>query len=720
MLMPIAILVCSTLVGTSDDETRSAQVAELREIKKRIVADLTFSDFVKTSRAYRDGIARLDDRVEELLAARPGYWAQYDSASHPSISHHARATTEPLILAIAYAKPNGKYHQDHRVLEAAEGGLRHFRRFIYPGCPQKGNWWAWQIGMPMRIIPTLTLLEGRLDPELFKHYLESVTYLLKCEKDASLQGPYRPAPRHPVGKTDTNSLWRHRLRLELAVLIENPAMAGKWAEQSFGEMAPAGQGHLQADYSFKFHGPIPMWGYGRTFLIDYARLLDCFGGTTFGASQEELDRFAKMAEHFANGFLYRSRICPAIIGREISRGDAPFISTAGLMATAAVGRSSHPRAREFARLARRECRSAEAEPTLATWVPAAKRGLPEVEPAPPVRDLFAYPDGDFLQVTRRDWAVGIKMHSKRNRGYESINDENLQGWFLSHGSMFHFMTGNEWNGCWPTLDWTRLPGTTVAVEVRKQNESGFVGALRASPEVGMAAMELRRDGFLARKSWLVSGDHIICVGSDIAGPGRVETTVLNQPVSEDATMLIDGEPAPAGAFDKTVSPRWLWLGNTGYVLLGRQRLRVVRQARTSDWSSIRGDRLYGRTEPVTRHYLTAVIEHGQDSRSYAYAFVPNVTAERMPQVARQLPRQCAVARDGAHHVKAADGGVESIVLWGAGGLGRVEADRGCVLLRLGAKWWAVDPTQAEASIHIELDGKRHVVSSRGGRPVPLR
>ena len=61
--------------------------------------------------------------------------------------------------------------------------------------------------------------------------------------------------------------------------------------------------------------------------------------------------------------------------------------------------------------------------------------------------LIAYPDSDFLQVTRPDWAVSIKMHSSRNRGYESINQENLQGWFLSHGSTFHDLSGDEWDGC---------------------------------------------------------------------------------------------------------------------------------------------------------------------------------------------------------------------------------------------------------------------------------
>ncbi len=715
-----SLVVCCLLLSANGDADRARQVAELRAIKKRIIADLTFGEFVRTSRAYRDGVSRLDERVDELLAIRPGYWTRYDRISHPSISHHARATAEPLALAIAYAKPSSRHHHSEPVLRAIEDALKHFRQFIYRGCPQKGNWWAWRIGVPMRLIPTLILLEGRLAPDLRDHYVEAVRYLLKVEQDVAMNGPYRPSGSRPVGKTDTNALWANRLRFEYAVLIENPAMAGKWASKTFGEVGPAGKGHLQADYSFKFHGPIPMWAYGRSFLIDYARLIDCYGKTTFGPTRRELERFGEMALHYANGFLYKSRICPAIIGREISRGDATFACPAGLLATSAIARSDHPQARQFARLALRACRSAAAVPMLTSRVPAARRNLPDVEPAPPVRDIFAYPDADFIQITRPTWSVGIKMHSKRNRGYESINEENLQGWFLSHGSMFHFITGNEWNGCWPTLDWTRLPGTTVAAAVKKQSRSPFVGVLRASPEIATAAMALRRDGFAARKSWLVNEDHIVCVGSGIVGPGRVETTVLNLPVSENTPLLIDGKPAPDGTFEKVIAPKWLWAGKVGYVFPNGQKIRLLRQVRTSDWSSIRGNRLYGRTEPVTHHYATAVIEHDPHARTYTYIFVPNVPAEEMGRLAARLAGRYAISNCGPHHVSATDGSVESVVLWEKGYLGKIRADRGCMLLRAGQTWWAVDPARGESPLAVDLGDHPCPLSPRDGRPARVQ
>lgn len=520
------------------DDLYYLQREELQEIKQRLIDEWTFRDVkVAESEPLRHEVQRLDERVNRWLAHAGGYWTQWERINHPQIMHNAAAWSVPAEMARAYATPASRHFQNPRVLAGVEAGLRHLLQFAYPGCEQPGNWWAWQIGLPMHLTPTLMLLEGKLDSELFRREVETVRYLLKAEEDAQLTGGFIPPEQPVAGQTDMNALWHNRLRLEFAILIENPAMAGKWARAAFGEMGPPGTGAWQADGSYKFHGQNPMWAYGRAFLIEYALLIGRYEGTYLAGSPEQIERYAQMLEGFVNGFLYRGRLCPAMIGREISRGPTMYENPAVLAALAIMARSEGPRAGEFARLFERERRyrgSTDAglgRLAAHVWGGLAGRSGSAVEPAPPVDDIFAYPDSDYLQITRPGWAVGIKMHSRRNAGYESINGENLRGWFLSHGSTFHFIDGDEWDGCWPTLDWTRVPGTTVSTEVKGQNQSPFVGVLRASLRVALAAMEFKRDGFTARKSWLVDGDAIVCLGSDISGPGRVETTVLNQPIA---------------------------------------------------------------------------------------------------------------------------------------------------------------------------------------------
>ena len=701
------------------DDVHVEQVAELRRIKQRIIAEMTFGDLPADSSARLENVRRLDAMADALLAMRPHYWSQYDTVGHPAISHHGRAYQDVLTLATAYATAGSKHHRHKAVLAAVERGMRHLSQFAHPDCPQPHNWWAWQIGIPKLLTPTLILLQHDLDPELYRKQLQTVTYLLKSQKEVTQTGPYRPSKKRFVGKTDTNALWRARLRMQLAVLIENPAMAGKWSERTFGQATPAGKGHLQADYSFKFHGAIPMWAYGRRFLTDYAMLVGRYAGTRFGPTSDELDNVARMAEHYVNGFVYRGRICPAIIGRELTRGDDRYVCSAGLVALASLARAKHPRADLFAAIVARERKHYAHIPAHASFVAAAAYDLPNVPPAPPVRDILVYPDSDFLQITRPDWAVGIKMHSKWNRGYESINQENLKGWFLSHGSMFHFIADDAWRGCWPTLDWTRLPGTTVDASVTQQNRSPLVGVLRSSAEVASAAMEIRSDGFAARKSWLVNGDHIVCVGSGISGPKGAETTILNLPVTGDATLLIDGSAAPAGAFEKRMRVEWLWLQGMGYVLPEGCDVLVLRESRTDSWSSVRGEKLWGRSAPVTRRYVTAVIVHGPGATSYRYIVAPNVTRDRMPDVARRLRAKYDIQNQGHHRIATRDEALTSLVMWEPGRVDPFEADRGCMILKTAGKTLVVDPTQTNKPLTLTVAGKRSTISPVNGRPVTL-
>jgi len=694
------------------------QLEDVVRVKQRMIAALTLAGLPADSPDRQAHLRRLDEAADKLLAAPDDWWWRYRPAEEPPIFSNGAPWNDPRTLATVWATPCSRHHHQDAVLRSAGDGLRHLLSFAYPGCPQPGNWWAWQIGIPMHLLPTLLLLEGRLDEDLFDREVATLAYLLKVEGGVERTGPWSPSERPYRGKTDTNSLWHARLRLNLGILLENPALAGKWAERSFGEIAPAGAGHFQADGSFKFHGPIPMWAYGESFLVDYADLVTQYEGTAFGPTPEQLDLFAAMADTYVNGFFYRGRICPAIIGRTLTRGEAMHHTAygpPGLLAMAVLAKTDASYGRRFAPIIARERAYHTGVTAWTGRLAMALSGVPEAEPAPPVQDTFAYPDSEFVQVTRPNWAVGIKMHSQRNRGYESINDENLQGWFLSHGSMFHFIRGDEWDGCWPTLDWTRLPGTTAAAEVKGPNESPFCGVIRGSKDAALAAMELRCGEFRARKSWLVAAGHIVCSGSGITGPGRLETTVFNQPVAAGAPLLMDGEPAPAGPFEQTRRVAWLWLDGVGYVFPGGQEVLLLRESRTSDWTSVRGASRHGQGEAVTHHYLTAVIPHGAEASAYCYIMAPDTRAETMPALAKKLAEAHAITTDEARHVVSREGEVEGVVLWEAGRAGPVATERGVMLLRTGGAWQVVDPCWNEGELHIRLEGKSHQLTPTRGR-----
>lgn len=666
------------------------QIADIREIKQRINA------------AWQAPNTDLDETVARLLSAEKGWWTEY-TLEHPGIYHHGGAFGPPLTLARAYASPQSAHHASPEVLASIEAGLRYLQTMVYPGCKRVGNWWSWDIGMPIKILPMLFLLEGTMNPESCDAYVKTVTYLLRCEDEIQAQGAWQPPAQPFLGKTDTNALWVAHRCLQLAVLLENPAMAGKWSDRSFGEMGEPGDGFLQADYSYKFHGAIPMWAYGRSFLQDYAEMVKTYEGTYLGPNGAQLGRYAAMAGHFVDGFLYRGRICPALIGREISRGPETYRSSCGFAAADALAGSSHPQASHFVALAAREA-------GYLGWTPPQ----PAIEPAPPSTGVFAYPDSDFLQVTRADWALGIKMHSARNKGYESINQENLQGWFFSHGSMFYFLDGDEWRNCWPTIDWTRLPGTTAAVERKEQNESPFVGLVSVSGDTAFAAEELRAGGFQARKLWLVDGGVILCAGADIAGPGRVETTIINLPLPLDAEAVVDGQPVPNEAFETDAVASWIWAKNVGYVFLEPTRLHLLRDTRQSDWHSIRGDHVGGKGSVETQAYFTAVIPHTADMPAYAYAFCPRRASSEMAEAAQAVRSSYALDIN-PHGARVGYPAGNAFAFWEPGVLQNVETDRSCLLVMQGEDIHVADPAWRDGPFTLKVHGRalEPVICQRG-------
>lgn len=715
-------LVCLTifLVAIGSSTVLQAQkidsadrIAQLRTIKGRMIER---SINTRSRSAVLEAGGR-DAQVTQLLATTNGWWSAYSEVKHPHISFNGAAWHTPALLARAWADPSSRYYHSKEVLTSIEQGLKYLQRFAYPGCPRPNNWWAWDIGMPMGVLETLILTEGSLDASIRQQAIDTVAYLHKCGQDLKSSLPAKLPLSDTPGKNDMNALWRWRLRLQMAVLIENPAMAGKWAQYAMSEIGRPGYGCLQADYSYKFHGGTPMWAYGRTFLADYGDIVEVYHGTVLAPNAEQLDRFAEMALHYVNGFLYRGSICPAIIGREITRGDDMYHGSYGppaVRALTALVRAKHPRSSEFLRIIAREREYFKDVPSIAAEQAWLTNDLPVVKPAPPVDDIFAYPDSDFLQITRPNWAIGIKMHSIRNRGYESINGENLQGWFLSHGSMFHFIGGNEWKGCWPTIDWTRLPGTTVAVSDKSQNQSPFVGVLRASPRNAIAAMNIQTKGLQTRKSWFVDGQVVICLGSDISGAGRIETALFNQPVPANTLIVVDGKTMASDAFEKDVAPEWIWLGGMGYVFPPGQCVHVLREKRSSDWTSVREAWRHGAGERSSIWYLTGVIRHSENVRAYCYIMLSHVTAEQMPGLARGALARYKYDSGSAHRVTAGDW--EACVFWEPGRAGKLSADGGCIVWRDAAKWMAVDPARTGRPLHIDIEGHEFAVVSDKGRP----
>ena len=86
-----------------------------------------------------------------------------------------------------------------------------------------------------------------------------------------------------------------------------------------------------------------------------------------------------------------------------------------------------------------------------------------VTPRPELIGCFAFPAMDRARHLRPGFGFGISMCSSRIYDYESINGENLHGWFTGDGMAYLYNSDlNQFaDAFWPTVNPYRLPGTTT-------------------------------------------------------------------------------------------------------------------------------------------------------------------------------------------------------------------------------------------------------------------
>lgn len=182
--------------------------------------------------------------------------------------------------------------------------------------------------------------------------------------------------------------------------------------------------------------------------------------------------------------------------------------------------------------------------------------------------------------TRDDWAVGVSMSSTRMFNYESINEENLDGWYLGDGRTEYYLNGSNMNGTsqyWSSMNKYRMPGTTVdtqerqALSIDQGNEylstKDFVGGVTLGA-YGASVMELEsyhndkpfgkltahgnpnpahKSDLTAKKSYYMTDDGFICLGSSVNAKNNNDAevlTIVDNPMAVKTKRVSDDSLTP--------------------------------------------------------------------------------------------------------------------------------------------------------------------------------
>ncbi|MEV4036821.1 polysaccharide lyase 8 family protein [Streptomyces umbrinus] len=569
-------------------------------------------------------------------------------------------------------------------------GLDHLSATVYnPSTTRYGNWWEWQIGSPRLLMDIVAALHGELTAARIAAACAAVDHFIPDSMLRDYSGTSTGANRVDLCRSVA-------LRGILGRAPEKIALARDALSPVFPYVTK-GDG-LYADGSFVQHTWVAYSGtYGQVLLDGLGRLFALLAGSTWEVTDADRQIILDSVEGAYAPLIHDGLMMDSVNGRAISRGylksDDRHIMRSdhfhgqGLIAAIALlaqGASAAERERWHASV-----KGWIERDTVTPLLTAPQFGVGDLArlhavadsavaaaPEPVGHRLFAAMD---RAVHRRPgFTANIAMASDRIAYYECGNGENPRGWHTGAGMLYWWASGpsdqyTDWY--WPTVDWYRLPGTTVSTKRLADRAGGewgepkpavrWVGGV-TDGEFAAVGQHLKGLGSTleARKSWFCLADTIVCLGAGITATDGVpvETVVDNRNLGEGGTQTF------------VRGPGWAHLeGHGGWVVLDRSALRTLREDRTGAWSDINTT---STTEVRTRRWQTLWLDHGTDpvDATYAYAVLPGAPRRTVAALAADPHRLSVLANDsGRQAVSVPSLGLTAANFWRAGSAGPLTA-----------------------------------------------
>ncbi|MGC0385301.1 hyaluronate lyase [Streptomyces sp. SAI-129] len=600
----------------------------------------------------------------------------------------------------AYAQEGTGSTGDPDLLADILRGLDHLSATVYnPATTRYGNWWEWQIGSPRLLMDITAALYDHLGTDRVSAACAAVDHFVPDAMLGDYTGTSTGANRVDLCRSVAlrGVLGRASAKLALARDALSPVFP----------YVTKGDG-LYADGSFVQHTWVAYSGtYGQVMLDGLGRLFTLLAGSAWEVTDPGRQIVLDSVEHAYAPLIHDGLVMDTVNGRAISRGylDSDDLHVMrsdhfhgqqiiAAMAVLAGGASDAERERWHARIKGWIERDTVTPLLTAPQFPVADLARlhaiadapGEAAPEPAGHHLFAAMDRAVHRGPA--FTAGLAMASDRIAHYECGNGENPRGWHTGAGLLTWWANGTEpdrsgqyTDWFWPTVDWYRLPGTTVSTKRLPDRAGGEWGAPKpdvrwvgGTTDGAYAAVGQHLKGLgstlEARKSWFFLDDSVVCLGAGItcADGVPVETVVDNRNLGEGG--------------DQTLARGRHWAhleGHGGWIVPGGG-LRTLREDRTGAWSDINTT---STTERRTRRWQTLWLDHGTDpaDAGYVYTVMPGASRAAVARRAADRRRLTVLANDGRRQaVTVPSLGLTAANFWQAGTAGPLTATAGASVL----------------------------------------
>ncbi|MFB7510983.1 polysaccharide lyase 8 family protein, partial [Streptomyces broussonetiae] len=473
-------------------------------------------------------------------------------------------------MAQAWAQPGTGATGDPALLDAVLRGLDHLRVRVYnPSTSRYGNWWEWQIGGPRLLMDITAALYERLGADRIAAACAAVGHFVPDAMLTDYSGTSTGANRVDLCRSVAlrGILGRDAGRISLARDALSPVFP----------YVARGDG-LYADGSFVQHMWVAYSGtYGQVLLDGLGRLFALLAGSPWEVTDPARQNILDGVEHACAPLIHDGLVMDCVNGRAISRGclqdddlhlmrSDHFHGRALIAAVAllAGGAAQEQRERWYGLVKGWIQRDTTAPVLTAQQFDVADLArlhavaASSVPPAPEPLGHRLFPAMDRAVHRGSRFTAALSMASDRIAHYECGNGENPRGWHTGSGMLYWWPQGRgdrsdrsdqytDW--FWPTVDWYRLPGTTVSTKRLADRAGGEWGAPKpdvrwvgGATDGTYAAVGQHLKGLgstlEARKSWFFLDDAVVCLGAGIscADGVPVETVVDNRNLGENGTQ----------------------------------------------------------------------------------------------------------------------------------------------------------------------------------------
>lgn len=605
LILSLLVVVCSImhLTAASSDMSmiKAAIISQLLSDNSNdlIVAELAtkyFPEGVDTDQCLMELVAYAlpsSREIKRLIEEQnqDGSWNGIYYTSKARSAWEAQAHIKNIMkMARSYKSPSSTFFNSPTLLDALTLALEYWcdNKFV---CP---NWWYNAIGVPKVLAPALLLLEDDLSEELMAKGIKKLD----------------PADREMTGQ---NKVWLNGITLIKGVLLNDPSIVARTSEAIKSELRLSEEEGIQYDWSFHQHGAMQQFGnYGLAFASSLSYWMSILNNTSYDFTTEQKEIMRNYVTQGLNVTIWRGYMDVSSCGRQL------FLNSQAGKAASLL--TSNLNMINMDREAKEEYENYIVRNYL----------------APETNNLtgnFTFPISKYTIHRADDFLFSVKMFSRRIIGGEITNNENLKGYHLADGATMIYRTGAEYDNIFPFWNWKYIPGTTVEIndkplkvlsnQDKYLNGSNFVGCL-GEGMYGLAAIEYRRNGVEANKSWFFFLDQIVCLGNGAkAESGDNLATTLNQcHYQGEGFYLSANDTISTIEKSKSYSSSKVWSDGIGYKSLDDLPIEFIAQEQSGDWHEVA--QLYP-SQIVSGEVFSAQIKH---EATYGYLVAPSAQKEQ--------------------------------------------------------------------------------------------